>query len=900
LRRFFIFQAIFRSYNFYRETVMRKRTFGFFIPFFSLLAWSVFAQKMTVKDSDANILMEVNDEGAVGSITVPSGSAPSITTNKLYNVGGSLYWNGSALGAAGSASGWTDGGANVYTTTAADKVGIGTTAPEFKLTLFDAGILALGSGDPDLTLSTTGSGTKFIWYPQKAAFRAGAVTGDQWDDVKIGRYSIALGCLTTASGVFSTAMGISTTASGPYCTAMGNGTTASGDDDMAMGFSTTASGGYSTAMGKNTTASSLASTVMGQYNIGGGTAYNWIDTDPIFEIGIGADDAHKANAVTVLKNGHVGVGIATPGQKLEINGKTLTSQLQVGTSATAGHVLTADASGNATWQAASGGGGGWTDGGANMYTTTSTDKVGIGTSIPEFKLSVIDDGGILAMGTFGAGASLVTSGAGTRLIWYPNKAAFRAGSVNGTQWDDANVGAHSMAVGNNTTASGNTSTASGASTIASGTVSTAMGYGTTASSYATVAIGKYNIGGGGANSWNATDPLFEIGIGADASNKANALTVLKNGNMGIGIATPGQKLEVSGKTLTSQLQVGTSATAGHVLTADASGNATWQAASGGGGGWTDDGTVVRLTTSTDKVGIGDSSPTYTLDVAGKIGINDTQILYLPDQTNFNGTLIISNGGESLSHTTNYTGMSNTAIGINALYHNTTGYNNTAIGTDALLINTTGFENTAVGADALIANITTGAYNTAVGHQALYSNTTGSFNTALGNHALSINTTGSSNTAVGYVANVSSGNLNNATAIGYGATVNASNKVVIGNSSVTSIGGYADWTNYSDKRYKENIVNNNTLGLDFIMKLNTVLFNYKDDENKRRRDGLIAQDVQAALNELGVEFSGLVIDDDPQGTMNLSYGSFVLPLINAVKEQQKEIEALKTELRALRK
>ena len=34
------------------------------------------AQKMTVKDSDTNILMEINDEGTTGSITLPSGSAP--------------------------------------------------------------------------------------------------------------------------------------------------------------------------------------------------------------------------------------------------------------------------------------------------------------------------------------------------------------------------------------------------------------------------------------------------------------------------------------------------------------------------------------------------------------------------------------------------------------------------------------------------------------------------------------------------------------------------------------------------------------------------------------------------------------------------------------------------------
>ena len=64
---------------------------------------SVYAQKMTVKDSDSNILMEVNDEGTMGSITLPdTNTALSSETNKLYNLNGSLIWNGSALSTGGA------------------------------------------------------------------------------------------------------------------------------------------------------------------------------------------------------------------------------------------------------------------------------------------------------------------------------------------------------------------------------------------------------------------------------------------------------------------------------------------------------------------------------------------------------------------------------------------------------------------------------------------------------------------------------------------------------------------------------------------------------------------------------------------------------------------------------
>lgn len=114
------------------------------VSFGLILAGAGYAQKMTVKDSDTNILMEVNDEGTVGSLVVDSSNvrameidvltlppipASSTTTNKLYNVSGTLYWNGSAIGIAGSAGGWTDGGSVVYTSNTTDSVAIGMSAP---------------------------------------------------------------------------------------------------------------------------------------------------------------------------------------------------------------------------------------------------------------------------------------------------------------------------------------------------------------------------------------------------------------------------------------------------------------------------------------------------------------------------------------------------------------------------------------------------------------------------------------------------------------------------------------------------------------------------------------------------------------------------------------------------
>ncbi len=105
------------------------------------------------------------------------------------------------------------------------------------------------------------------------------------------------------------------------------------------------------------------------------------------------------------------------------------------------------------------------------------------------------DGQLLSKGTFD-GTTAPSLGAGTRLWWYPKKAAFRVGYVDGTKWDGANVGDYSTAMGSNTTASGYYSTAMGASTTASGSYSTAMGDITTASGSYSTSMGYFTTASG--------------------------------------------------------------------------------------------------------------------------------------------------------------------------------------------------------------------------------------------------------------------------------------------------------------------------------------------------------------------------------------------------------------------
>jgi hypothetical protein len=56
-------------------------------------------------------------------------------------------------------------------------------------------------------------------------------------------------------------------------------------------------------------------------------------------------------------------------------------------------------------------------------------------------------------------------------------------------------------------------------------------------------------------------------------------------------------------------------------------------------------------------------------------------------------------------------------------------------------------------------------------------------------------------------------------------------------------------------------------------------------------GLIAQDVELLLTEMNLQFSGLVLPKNDSDFYSIRYAEFVIPLINAVQEQQIQIETL---------
>lgn len=116
------------------------------------------------------------------------------------------------------------------------------------------------------------------------------------------------------------------------------------------------------------------------------------------------------------------------------------------------------------------------------------------------------------------------------------------------------IGSSAHSIGDNSTALGDgcqaeaiNSTAIGFASQALGNESLAIGSGIRTDSFREFSLGSNNTNGGGnQTTWVATDRLLSIGNGTTAASPSNALTILKNGNTGIGINNPLEKFEVNG------------------------------------------------------------------------------------------------------------------------------------------------------------------------------------------------------------------------------------------------------------------------------------------------------------------------------------------------------------------
>jgi hypothetical protein len=259
--------------------------------------------------------------------------------------------------------------------------------------------------------------------------------------------------------------------------------------------------------------------------------------------------------------------------------------------------------------------------------------------------------------------------------------------------------------------------------------------------------------------------------------------------------------------------------------------------------------------------------------------------------------------------TSNAGNFNTLLGSSTGSRNTGDFN-TFAGQTSGNSNTTGSRNSFFGHESGLNN-TIGENNSFFGRSAGTNNTTGGNNTFLGLQSGFGNTTGSNNTVIGTNANVGSNNLNFATAIGAGSLVFTSNTVALGRSQDSvlvqgiltiqgsALGGITTVCRNtagqisscsSSLRYKTNI-NPFGSGLTLVQRLRPITFDWKTDGS--RDLGLGAEDV-AAVEPLLVTYNS---KGEVEG---VKYDRITVVLLNAVKEQQAQIEKQTAQIAAQEK
>jgi hypothetical protein len=154
--------------------------------------------------------------------------------------------------------------------------------------------------------ATFSPGSKLVWAPHKAAFRAGQITGGQWNDASMGKWSVAMGWNATASGEAAVALGFNIRATGQNSVALGTNVSTDGKTGSFI-----LGDGSELGPHLNTTSHQMLMRFYNGYRFhtgGNGTASMAID-----------------NA------GRVGLGKENPTEKLDVNGNiTYSGTLNMG------------------------------------------------------------------------------------------------------------------------------------------------------------------------------------------------------------------------------------------------------------------------------------------------------------------------------------------------------------------------------------------------------------------------------------------------------------------------------------------------------------------------------------------------------------------------------------------
>ncbi len=242
-------------------------------------------------------------------------------------------------------------------------------------------------------------------------------------------------------------------------------------------------------------------------------------------------DVTTTEKMRITSSGQVGIGKTpsyaldvsgdinlTAGYNFKINGVNIPTSTTLASGTTTGLLTSAD------WTTFSSGSSKWTQDASGDISRAS---------------NVAINGSFLATGD----STDITpaSGAGARMMWIPSKSAFRVGTVDGTQWNHANIGQDSIAMGLNAIAQGSSSFVVGPN--AESTESDSITMGNYANSYSTrsVAIGSLaSVTAGAAygvsiGAGTVASGAYAVAIGAtDHSASSRSAIASRDNSLAIG------------------------------------------------------------------------------------------------------------------------------------------------------------------------------------------------------------------------------------------------------------------------------------------------------------------------------------------------------------------------------
>ena len=354
----------------------------------------------------------------------------------------------------------------------------------------------------DVSTDATGvvnpSQNRVLWYPLKNAFLAGRVLIENPDSV--GENSFASGYESKAKGVYSQAMGYMSIARGDYSSAFGRNALAHASNSFAFGWGAKATKSDSYAFGTGAEANGL-----GSYAIGS----------------IGRDTvSFNQNTRKTLATGDYAFALGLGAQA------TSGSAFAIGQNATASNVVSFALGSNSV---------------ASGRQSTALGALSVASGNFSTALSAGN-----SAGWYSSAMGYLTQANGSYAISLGSGYVYSVSGMSFNVYSRAQ-GSYSIAIGNGHNANGAYSTTLGYRNYTYGEQSMALGANLTARSYGSVVVGAYNYDDSNYStfSWVATEPIFVVGNGTYGS-PSNALTVLKNGNTGVGTQSPTQKLDVNG------------------------------------------------------------------------------------------------------------------------------------------------------------------------------------------------------------------------------------------------------------------------------------------------------------------------------------------------------------------